>query len=490
MVDENKEFETWEEVIIDFFMYKVSSIKSGQKCKLFHARDYVGKKEKEIDKEKDEKKRNRFIVAKDNQEKELAALKKDAIGTEIKEWIDLTIKKKKPSVGKKIIKTTHVLKFTHGSADSSGLLLNSKSDDLLLSTSSFKRDLVIDIAHNNGALVTISRFLNLSINGERIIDLILNGQFDFLKPFNLNSSTLKDWSDGFSEFVEEREIRTADKAKQTYFPMDCSKKNIPYHLIVPLFASSLANEIDSTITDLKYGRKQKEVRDCMKVAKNGCRMYHESGCVGFPNLAIQNFGGLHPKNISMLNADRGGKIFLFSTQPPTWKNHLKPPVYKKSLFDENFFYQNINEDIDYLRDFLLRFKRIDMSVKYPERRKWIDRWLSNIIDELLFFVGNIQSLSPGWSAAEDIKLKPSHQYLLDPYRKDEAFQSARNAIDWQTVICADFAHWLNRRLIGKDKQFTPQPEHRRMWILLLEQPLREHSEMLDMELKFQGKVKT
>ena len=148
----------------------------------------------------------------------------------------------------------------------------------------------------------------------------------------------------------------------------------------------------------------------------------------------------------------------------------------------------MKEEINYLRDFLLRFERIELSIKNPERRKWIDRWLANIIDEFLFFVGNIQNLPAGWSAVEDIKLKPDHQYLLDPYRKDTAFQTARKGTDWQAVICDDFAHWLNRKLIGKDKQFTPQPEHRRMWISLLEQPLREHSEMLDAELKFQAEV--
>lgn len=487
MIDENKRFETWEEVIVDFFMHKVSSIESGQKCKLFHARDYLGKKEKEINKEKNEKKRNRLVVAKEKKEKELAALKRDAIDTEIKQWIDLT-RKKKIDIGKRIIKATHVLKFTHGSSDSAGLMLDSKSDDLLLSTSSFKRSLVLDLAHNNGALITISRFLNLSLNGEKIIDLILKNRFDFFQPFSLNSSTLKDWSDGFEALVEEREIRTVDKAKQTYFPIDYAIRNTQYHLVAPLFASSLANEIDSTITDLKYGKKQKEVRDCMKVAKNDIQMYHESECVKFPNLAVQNFDGKHPQNISMLNANRGGKLFLFSSQPPTWKNQLKPPAYKKSLFDERFFHQNIKEDIDYLRDYLLRFERIDLSIKNPERRKWIDRWLANIIDELLFFVGSIQSLPSGWSAVKDIKLKPVHQYLLDPYRKDIAFQSARNATDWQTVVCNDFASWLNRRLIGKEKQFTPQSEHRRMWVSLLEQPLREHSEMLDIELKFQAEV--
>ena len=284
---------------------------------------------------------------------------------------------------------------------------------------------------------------------------------------------------------------------QIYFPLvDADKANesneYSYHLITPLFSSSMAEEVYSRVRETKFGDIQKKISKQSNENK-----YHAHHLVTFSNLGVQKFGGAQPQNISMLNKGRTfktdpnktwGVTYLLPSQPPTWKNQLKPPVYTKSLFDERFFYQNIKEDIDYLRDFLLRFERIDLSVKNPERRKWIERWLANIIDELLFFAGSIQSLPSGWTAAEDIKLKPAHQYLLDPYRKDVAFQTVRNAADWQSVVCEDFAHWLNRRLLGKDKKFTPQHEHRRMWVTLLEQPLREHGEILDMELKFQTEV--
>jgi CRISPR-associated protein Csy1 len=113
--------------------------------------------------------------------------------------------------------------------------------------------------------------------------------------------------------------------------------------------------------------------------------------------------------------------------------------------------------------------------------------MNTIIDEFLFYAGTIQNHPPGWSARQDINLKTEHQYLLDPYRMDEVFQSARQGCDWHAVIIADFAMWLNRRLRGKDKQFTPLKEHTRLWKKLLETPLREFMEPIEIELKQQAR---
>ncbi len=484
MGNEDKKFETWKEVIVDFFEYNVSNIQSGKKCNLYRAREYILKKEKEIKSEKDENKRNQLIIAKEEKENQLVGLRNVQENAEIREWIDLN-SKKKVAVGKRTVKATHVLKFTHSSSSPAALLLNCKANDTLVSTSSLKKNIVLDLAHSDGSLITVSRFLNLSLNGKKIFDFIREGLSDFLQPFALDQSTIETWFEGFKELVEEREIKTADMAKQIYFPLEYSVGNPGYHLIIPLFSSSLANELHAVISDAKYGNEQTQIRHGKK--KEEDTKYIRATYIEFPNLAVQNFGGSHAKNISMLNANRSGESYLFSAQPPAWQSNIKPPIYRQSMFDEYFFY-NINDDIDYLREFLLRFERIDLSIKDPARRKWVNRWLSNIIDEFLFYVSSMQDLPKGWSAHTDIKLKVEHQYLLDPYRDDELFQLQRESNHWQAIICEDFAYWLNLRLKGKDKKFTPQDHHHRWWILSLEQPLREHCEQLDVELKFQVEV--
>jgi CRISPR-associated protein Csy1 len=274
-----------------------------------------------------------------------------------------------------------------------------------------------------------------------------------------------------------REIKTADKAKQLYFPL--SKDLKKYHLITPLFASSLCNEVDTVINNLKY-KEQAEINKYRNYKKDNQKSpkYHQSLYVDYPNLAVQNFGGEHAKNVSMLNANRSGKVYLFSTQPPTWKSQLKPPISKKSAFDNYPYQANIKENIEYLVNYLLRFEKIELSVKSPEKLKWIEKWTSCIIDDFLYFVSTINALPSSWSAEKNVKLKIEHQYLLDPYRKDETFQAGKKDTDWQVVIVADFSTWLNRQLKNQNKEFTRQKEYSEIWKKLMEQELREYAQII------------
>ncbi len=475
MSEASKKLETWEDVVISFFESRIS------KTKLFKARDYIRKKEQEILKEKDKKKLDRLIGSVEKKKNELVRLRKEAPSKEIRPWINET-SKKRLTEGKKIIKATHVLKFSHSSSDPGGIELEGRINKPLLSTASFKKELTYDIAHSNGNLISISRFLALTLDGQQIIDLILNKDFSFLKPFSKDDKQLRAWEAGFSHLVEVRDIKTADKAKQIYFPkIEKPESNRDYMLLVPLFPSSFAEEIYSLVMAVKFGEEQKVIRN-KKNRDNGEVTYHSGVYIDIPNLAELNYGGEYPRNISMLNANRSGQCFMLSTQPPTWQSQLTPPIYRKSLFSD-FYNPAIRTEINYLRDFLLRFGKLDLSTKNPKRMQHLERWVNTIIDEFLFYIGNIQSLPSGWTNTEDINLKKRHQYLLDPYRTDEAFQSARQRSNWQTTVHADFAQWLNRQISGEGRQFKPQKEHTRLWKKLLEKPLREYMEPIEQEIK-------
>ena len=478
MSEKNNNYKIWKEVIVDFFEHKVQS------CLLFKAREYIEKKEKEIETEKDERKLQRAVEAKEKKQKEYELLKKDAPSTEIREWLDET-RKKNIAVGKRIIKATHVLKFTHSSSDSEGILLTEKANDYLLSTASIKKNLTIDLAHNNGNLITISRFLALYLGGKQIIDLIINNDFCFLEPFAGDESQLKNWQEGFTEIIEQRDIKSADKAKQIYFPITSSGsiEDRDYHIVVPLFPSSLSHESYSIVTALKYGDEQ---RDINKTRKEQFPKYRKVISKEIPSMSTLLFGGEHPKNVSMLNAERSGKTFLFSTQPPSWISRLKPPVAKFSFFNKDLTYR-VKETVEYLRTFLLRFQTIDLSIRNPKKKKWIAGWINQIMDEVMNYAALIQNIPPGWSRTKGIRLKLTHQYFLDPYRDDEEFQKARQTTDWQEDICRDFASWLNGRLKGKDKKFTPKLVHTRMWEKYMKQALIEHTQYIDWVIKHKEK---
>jgi len=481
IMSEEKVFDNWQAVIVDFFENKIENIKNNTTkspkipCKLYKARKYIfdaNTKVAKLEKAKDKKKLEGYKKAISEKQKELIQLRKDAPKTEIKDWINLN-HNKKIAEGKRIIKATHVLKFTHTSSEAGGLLLKDKSDDLLLSTASLKRKLASDLAHNNGALISLSRFLGLELNGNQIIDCVLQNNFEFLTPFKESKTQLKEWQEGFSNLVEIREMKTADKAKQLYFPINNNLDN--YHLITPLFASSLCNEVDTIISNLKY-KEQKEINKYKNHKKSP--KYYPSLYVDYPNIAAQNFDKKHPNNVSMLNADRGGKSYLFSTQPPTWQSQLKPPIDKGNMFDTYRYQINTRENIKYLVEFLLRFENIDLSIRDPKKLEWIEKWAGYIIDDFLYFVATIHTLPSGWSAEKSVKLKIEHQYLLDPDRNDEKFKANRKETDWQAVVVIDFSTWLNRQLKYKNEKFTPQKEYSKIWKELMGQELREYSQII------------
>ncbi|MBV7619371.1 hypothetical protein KVQ86_24795, partial [Escherichia coli] len=49
------------------------------------------------------------------------------------------------------------------------------------------------------------------------------------------------------------------------------------------------------------------------------KIHHAHESREYPNLLVQNFGGSKPQNISQLNSDRRGSMWLLPSIPPTWK---------------------------------------------------------------------------------------------------------------------------------------------------------------------------
>lgn len=368
---------------------------------------------------------------------------------------------------------THISKMSHPSISGASAFYAQQNLSVehkyYLSTDSLANP-IVDDAIDNAAYTPVSTLLKLAVNGEAVASYLSQGSLLPFKYLSEDEDKVNTWAEKFSGVFKSRRLATHNLAKQIYFPVDSAEK---YHLLCNVKSSSMAHSIFSEIEEAA----DKKVHNLKK--NNKFSEKHSVSYIKKAKLAITSLDGA--KNISPLNSKRAGKITLFSCQPPTWQSQAKPP--KRSFFNSQLRGFVSKGDIDYLRDFLIRFDTIDRSIKPPERKKWIDAWVGRIVDDVLAYAASIQAMEAGWSATEDIRLKREHQLFLDPYRDDEAFQAERKANDWQATICADFARWLNYVLSGKEKQFSPQQEHTRMWIALIEDPLREYDELIRMEVK-------
>lgn len=86
-----------------------------------------------------------------------------------------------------------------------------------------------------------------------------------------------------------------------------------YHLLAPLYASSLAHRVFQTINEERFGEAAKEARQARREGLFVQQAVHE-----YPQLVVQKLGGTKPQNISQLNSERGGNNYLLASLPPIW----------------------------------------------------------------------------------------------------------------------------------------------------------------------------
>ena len=366
---------------------------------------------------------------------------------------------------------THVVKLTHSKIDTPSIFdqINAVRADVL--TTSSLTEKIIDGAVAGNQFAPIYQFLELENNGLKLASELVSEHSEVLKPFVSQDEQLSNWNEAFKQASVTNEMAAHSLLKQVYFPISTETEH-QYHLLCPVVSSTLAH----SIVDHLFSEGSEKVRQQFEKGK-----YCSVAKTFYLGRAKLSVTASNHSNASQLNGKRGGKLHLLSAKPPVWTRKISPPVNRKSWFDFGIPYVSVQEDIQYLRDFLIRFDKLELSTRNPKRRRWLISWVTGIVDEVLFHANMIQTLSPGWTDIPTIKLKQEHQYFLDPFRVDDEFQAKMRRVEWQRVVCRDFAHWLNRQIQGRDKIFTPQTEHTRLWGAIIEPQLRELTQTLQAE---------
>lgn len=332
---------------------------------------------------------------------------------------------------------THAPKFTHSDARGSGVLVEnddpSDSGYQYLCTAAIATPKV-DVVGNAAAL-DVASLLKLNVEGETLVQQIGRNDLSALEPFCDHKEQLADWAAGFKGALSDKEISSHKLSKQLYFPVGPND----YHLLSPLFATSMMDIVHHKILSARFSDEAKEIRKLKKEQK-----YSDKPSVDFHNVATQTFGGTKPQNISQLNSSRGGKAFLFSTQPPIWKSRFKPPQNSP-----NAFWITMERDRGGYRKvkaFLRYLQKIEHRSSTMELRKRRAGFVDDLTELVLQYAAEIQNLPDvaGWSA--DSHLPRDEQLWLDPNREDDDFQIERNKYDWPEKIANRFGSWLNGHL--------------------------------------------
>lgn len=327
---------------------------------------------------------------------------------------------------------THAAKFTHGDSKSSSIYSEAVAREGYLGSAALS-GLEPD-AVGNAAVMDVAKLLQARVeDGDSLLASFRSGDHRALANFTDDANQLNEWIAGFSHTLIPGKPVSHMLAKQSYFPAGEG-----YHLLSPLFATSLAHVLHQKMAAVRFSEEAKAIWKARSE-----KMWYPTPLTIFPNSAEMHFGGSNKQNVSYLNSLRGGRIWLLCCQPPQWTQVEKTPTEVRSIF--KFGEEFDRKAYGIVQHMLAAIKRPGKNVKIRDDR---DECIDQLID--LLFEVSTRLQSEKWQCwTLNCPVLKSHQQLwLDPWRTktDEAFRLDREKNDWQDCVAEDFALWLNARL--------------------------------------------
>ncbi|WP_417585447.1 type I-F CRISPR-associated protein Csy1 [Nitrincola sp.] len=346
---------------------------------------------------------------------------------------------------------THILKATH--PDARGSSLHLIPDQLPQHEEIGSHLLGADFAEDvvgNAAALDVFKFLKLEVEGLRLLDWMQKEDADLQAALSSEPELAKEWMQAFACLVRtEQEPVSHPMAKQIYWLVgDEPSDNNQYHLLQPLFSSSLAHKVHADIQDVRFGETNKLARQAYraKEAHEGC--YRD-----YKNLAVRKLGGTKPQNISQLNSERGGVNYLLPSLPPVW-NKAKPVklLNVDSVWTAFLWFDEVRQQVRSLADFLLSVVDQQRNKSINDQRMLLEQGLGLQLAIFAAYVADANE--PGWTRDSACRLPLCEQLWLDPERtelplrkdhedEDRAFNSAFIWGDWPDEVAGRFASWLN-----------------------------------------------
>lgn len=337
---------------------------------------------------------------------------------------------------------THSLKPVH--PDAKGTNLYSPPQDLpslaLVGTHCLGDNFAGDVVGNASAL-DVYKFLKLSLAGRSLLELACAGDVDFAAALSDDTAAATDWMQAFASLTTPRgQLASHTLAKQLYWPIgDDPHDDASYHLLSPLYASSLAHRVFEVLQDDRFSEAAKAARDAKKADA-----FHERPVREYPQLAIQQLGGTKPQNISQLNSERRGNNSLLASLPPRWRSaDVQPLLNTESMFSR----LNSRPEVRATLKALLAFLKTDPKRNVATRNTRA-AMVDALIEAFLQFTAELQTLEPGWSQTPQCLLDDAQCRWLDPdgVASTDAQLGRAAPTDIAERISAAFARWLNGRL--------------------------------------------
>lgn len=342
---------------------------------------------------------------------------------------------------------THVLKATHPDARGTSLHVEpaalARHDEVgsHLLGSDFATDIV-----GNAAALDVYKFLKREVEGRQLLEWFQENDADLLAALHTDPEVAREWAEAFKGLIRPSErINSHEMAKQVYWSVSGEPADdAGFHLLQPLFPSSLVQAVHLDINDARFGDANKAARKAWREKTHHTEPYRD-----YRDLVTRKLGGTKPQNISQLNSERGGINYLLASLPPSWGNGKRNPLLSvDSAFWHFRRFDGVGGQVNAL--YTLLQGNPEPTLETRQQRERIERALGRSL--YAFAQGIHNQLPPGWSAASECDLPFCEQLWLDPGRAglvagegedDQAFASAFARGEWRAAVAKHFGIWLN-----------------------------------------------
>ncbi|MCU1730788.1 type I-F CRISPR-associated protein Csy1 [Pseudomonas sp. 20P_3.2_Bac4] len=344
---------------------------------------------------------------------------------------------------------THVLKATH--PDARGTSLHVEPSSLVQHAEVGSHELgnhyATDIVGNAAAL-DVYKFLKVEVEGRQLLEWFRENDPDLLTALHENAETANEWADAFKNLIRPGErISTHEMAKQVYWSVSGDPADdAGFHLLQPLFPSSLMHAVHLDINDARFGERNKIARQAWRD-----KTHHSDTYRDYRELVARKLGGTKPQNISQLNSDRGGVNYLLGSLPPTWGNGSRNPLLTvDSAFRVFRRFDGVSTQLKALCTHLESNPEAIQETRLKRER--IERALGRSLAAFAHGIRN--QFTAGWTTDSTCELPLCQQLWLDPQRgqlaprqgfeeEDQAFAHSTDRGDWTSEVAKQFGLWLN-----------------------------------------------
>lgn len=327
----------------------------------------------------------------------------------------------------------------------------------------------------NAAVLDVFKLLRFKFKNVALLDRLLSADSDFIGALSNKSELAEIRYQRFLAFSQlPAELNAGRLSKQVLFPV----QQDDYHTLVLLYPSALIHRAYQQISNDRFGEDNKFLREARFK-----RIHKAQESREYPNLLVQNFGGSKPQNISQLNSDRRGSMWLLPSIPPTWQGQMVELPKGKSVFTG---YLTNRKDVKPLLSSIIKLYRNENRRNTVEFREEQDSLVAQLADCVIDMSFELQqSAVSAWTQNKTFNLAESfwldrgyREELFDKEDADdlteeeEAWLQAYRERDWHVDVGSNFGNWLNQLLTIKGKLTDLDDHESQVWSVILRDKLQ------------------